>query len=438
MNITVRDEQGIGMLFMMEGVSQEQFLQVKRIIGQQFRWAAQVVFGEVLQRELPDTIMIDLGQNDCKELAKEEGVRMAEFNAELSSGSHLFFSVREFVIRGILEQNGLEEFTVTVCHEMIHAADLAMLAKSYRLLSGLGKEIEEEYMQQNYGDYTNATLLRTLVVFNRYRGEGVAILGSHLLMKREFPTTREMIGAFCVIYLMTMVRAQHRLNGEYEGDDTIDEATIAVAYQVAPAILLLVLDKRGDVRKELSQKAFVGLNTGNFDLTDEEVNEILRASFSLDLSGYIQGLLLLGDAIAPIQPLLEFCARLQRDWDDDNMKEFARLVRQPATVSSFKSVMRKIMGSRMSKEELDHEYETFVGNPVVAADYPQMKEKVIRLYQMQKTDVDPDKRSIAQWALTYLFDEQDVIHDDIVALGFVDDMTVIDYALKMLKDADRK
>jgi uncharacterized membrane protein YkvA (DUF1232 family) len=331
-----------------------------------------------------------------------------------------------------MEQKDLEDFSVTVHHEMIHAADIPMLAKIRQMFDRLRNVIDDEYALQGKIDNFNLALFNTLSVFNRYRGEGVAILGSYLLQKKEFPTTQEMIKKFLLIYVVTLVKAQHRMEGEKENNGFFEDETTALAYKVAAAILLLVLDRRGDVKKELVQKAFVGLNTGDFDLTDEETNEILRAAFSLGLAGYIQGLLLLGDDIAPIRPLLEFCAKLQQDWEDDNIEEFARLVRQPETASLFKTVIKRIIGSRMTVEELGQEYAAFIANPTIDADYPNMKEKVRVLYQMLKNEVDSDRRDIVQWALTYLFDDQDVIHDDVVGLGLIDDMMVIDCALKVL------
>ncbi|MBO4822344.1 MAG: hypothetical protein J5548_12890 [Prevotella sp.] len=54
------------------------------------------------------------------------------------------------------------------------------------------------------------------------------------------------------------------------------------------------------------------------------------------------------------------------------------------------------------------------------------------LYAFLKNENDSDRKLIAQWALTYFFDDEDVIHDDIHGMGFVDDLVVLDYALNLL------
>lgn len=432
MDTRVRDEQAVGMLLMMEGFSQEQLVQVRNYIRQQFEQAAEVVFKNVLNKPLPNAIMIDLGQNSAEE-SEEGGVELAHFNAELSDDSQLVFTVREIVIRRILEQVDLEEFDGVVYHEMMHAADISILAQSRKIFAELKNVIDEEYASRNRIDYANRALFRTLAVFDKYRGEGVAILGEHLLRKKQFPTTSEMIRAFLLIYVLTMVKAKRDMDGGDEENNDFDEGTAAMAYGVAAAILLLVLGRRGDVDEDLLKKVYLGLNTGRFELTDEETYEVLRSSFSLSLADYIQGLMLWGDGLAPIQPLLEFCAKLQRDWEDDNMEKFAELVSQPESTQVFHEVMVQIMGCVISEQEIDKYYEAFVEDMSVDSDHFKMKEKVECLYHILKQDEDAGRREIAQWALTYLFDNQDVIHDDIVCLGLVDDMMVIDYALKLLE-----
>ena len=64
---------------------------------------------------------------------------------------------------------------------------------------------------------------------------------------------------------------------------------------------------------------------------------------------------------------------------------------------------------------------------------PQLKNKLSELYSILKDDTNAEKKLIAQWALTYFFDDEDVVHDNISGLGLVDDLTVIDYAIKLVR-----
>ena len=169
-------------------------------------------------------------------------------------------------------------------------------------------------------------------------------------------------------------------------------------------------------------------------MTEEEVERIIRISLSLSLSDYIQGVVSLGEKVAPIKPFLEFCAFIQKDYENDNITAFSHLLNQPQTIDMFHAVMRQIMGCVMDEEEIDGHYQTFLGCPSEISFDPQEKEKVEKLYGVLKNGDDNTRKRIAQWTLTYLFDDQDVIHDDVKGLGYVDDMTVMDYALRLIED----
>jgi len=62
-----------------------------------------------------------------------------------------------------------------------------------------------------------------------------------------------------------------------------------------------------------------------------------------------------------------------------------------------------------------------------------LKDKVTAQYSILKNNDNPDRRRTAQWALTYFFDDEDIIHDEVSGLGLVDAITVIDYAIRLLQ-----
>ena len=49
--------------------------------------------------------------------------------------------------------------------------------------------------------------------------------------------------------------------------------------------------------------------------------------------------------------------------------------------------------------------------------YPHIKEKVASLYSIFKNDDNIERQRLAQWALTYFFDDEDIIH--IHDMGYV-------------------
>lgn len=440
MNIIVRDNQGLGTLLMMEGYSRERIIQAKNTIRQLFAKAANVVFVDVLGGSLPDNILIDISQNDTEELDEDKWAKMASFEAGVSRKDNLVFIVKELVLKIILQEDAeLEGETLNIVfHEMIHAADFPMQERIGCKLERLYYAINDAYAQHGFQiggeDDSNIALYGTLAMLEHYRSEGLAIMGSHLLLGRKFKYAHNVEKQFSMIFRMTLSKARGWIYGDRSMGEIFDGGTSLLAYVVSPSIMLMVLGEKGYIGQESERKALVGLKTGDYDLSDDDIKAIIRSSFSLGISDYIQGLVNLGDDVAPIRELLEFCASFQDDWESDNIDAFVNLVQQPEATGEFTAAMKQIMGYAMSEDELDEKYRLLDSGLFKEPEYAQLRAKVDELYHMLKNDVDANNRRIAQWALTYFFDEQDVIHDDIVGLGLVDDMTVIDYALRLIEN----
>ena len=433
MNIIIRDDQGLDTALMMDGYTREQRQEAKQVIRGQFRDTAHKVFEEISGRSLPDTIIVNMSISDREEIKGESAARLASFNAELSRKRSSYFDIREITVRTILDHSDRPLFDSTVIHEMFHAADQQMIENDYRLFESIRNDIYEEENSFNHqGANTHIALLGTLGMLHHYRAEGIAILGESLLMKGKFGSIDFATKQFCKVFELTMIRAQMRIGGNREKDD-FDKEAFHLAYAVAPIILLLVMDKMGDIKHELTTKALNGLATGNYDLTDDEVTSIMRSALTLGLTGFIQGLTSLGDDVAPIRPFLDFCASVQQDWDKDNNNAYQRLLSQPQSEVNFNAAMDQIMGSCMPKKELDELYLKFRKSTTIDSSYPKMKEKVESLYSIFKNEENPDRQRLAQWALTYFFDNEDIIHDDVSGLGLIDDMTIIDYATRLLQ-----
>lgn len=432
MNIIIKDDQGLDATLMMDGYSGEQRMEAKQVLRAAFRDTAVKVFQEVLDRPLPETITVNLAVSRNDELKGEGAARLASFNSELSRIDSFNFTIRELTVKKVLDHSDLTLFKSTVIHEMFHAADLSMLEENQRLFDGLREKINESFSDFNQ-EVSNGyiALLKTLQMFNHYRAEGVAILGESLLMKSEFGAIDNATALFCRVFEMAMMRAQMSIYG-YRSEDGFDEDVFHGAYAVAPIILLMVFGKGEAVKGELVMKALDGLHDGMYDLSDEEIISIMRSALALNLTGYIQGLVSLGDQVAPIRPFLDFCISLQQDGDEDSTNAYEQLMNEPRSAASFNAAMSQIMGSCMDEEELAALYEDFITNASDASFSLQMREKVTTLYNIFKNDGNPDRQRLAQWALTYFFDDEDIIHDDVSGLGFVDDIIIIDYAINLL------
>ena len=433
-NILIKDDQGLGTALVMEDYSREAIEEAKKSIRKQFRDAAMMVFSDILGKPLPETIVVDIAPNRSKQFEEDEGTVLASFNSQLSQSDRLIFTFHEVTVKIALKESDNVLLKSTIIHEMIHAADQPVLVKNRKLLDSLKREIyasSDSFFTQNTND-AQVALLNTLLMFGHYRSEGIAILGEHLLTKRRFDNVIDTLDGFRKIFEWTMVKSKNWALGSKGTGRIFDDRTYHTAYLVAPSILLLVLARKGLVEKELTVRAMEGLNSGDFNLTEAETRLIIRSSMSLSLADYIQGVVSLGEKVAPAKPFLELCALLQKEYEGNNIATFSDLLTQPQTKEMFHAAMKQIMGCVMDEEEIDSHYKLLLSHSNDETMPLQMKEKVERLYGLLKNDVDAERKHIAQWALTYLFDDQDVIHDDVKGLGYVDDMAVIDYALAIL------
>lgn len=377
---------------------------------------------------------VNMAISNREELKGESAARLASYNVALSRVDSAVFTIREITVKTILNHEDLTLFKSTVTHEIFHAADKQMLENSHRLFDVIKNDIAEGYDDFNrQEENNNMALLRTMQVFNHYRAEGVAILGESLLMKQRFGSVGDSIERFCSLFELLMLRARMRTEGDKSKGDIFDDATFHQAYAVAPIILLIILGKIRKIDVELTKKALDCLDSGYYNLSEEEVITIMRAALSLTLIGYVQGLTSLGNEIVPIRPFLDFCGSLQQDVDENNMVAYEQLIMQSKSAETFNTAMDQIMGSCIAEEELDGLYTQFMKNSANDSLYSQLKEKIATLYLMLKKGDNPDRRRLAQWALTYFFDDEDLIHDNVSGLGLVDDITIIDYAISLMQ-----
>lgn len=432
MNILIKDSQGLDTVLMMDGYTKEQRQDAKQRIRSQFRDTAHKVFEEVVGKPLPETVVVNMSVSNREEMKGESAARLASFNAELSRNGSLEFNIREITVKTVLDNNDTTLFESTIIHEMFHAADLQMLRNDSRLFKNIREDIYKEQDSFNRLDSNKyVALLNTLHMLHHYRAEGVALLGESLLMKSKFGSIEYATKQFCKVFELTMMRAQMRVGGHKE-NDAFEESAFHQAYAVAPVILLFVMDKRGDIKHELVVKALEGLATGNYELDDSDVITIMRSAFALGLTDFIQGVTNLDDDVAPLVPFLNFCSLVQQDNDEDNKRAYSQLLSQPQTEENFTAAMDQIMGSCMSEKDLDEFFTQFKENAKDDSLFLRAKEKMALLYSVFKTDENPDRQRLAQWALTYFFDDEDIIHDDVFGFGLVDDMTIIDYAIRLL------
>ena len=437
MQIRIVDEEGLGTALMMDGFSDSEVENARQAIRSQFRDAAQMLFRGILEKKMPDTMEVRMVQNTAAEREERESVRLASFDSARSRDGFLVFLIYEATVKHVLEEKDAGLLRTTVIHEMTHAADFSMIRQCRGFLGRLADKISKMYgnVFEQTGMNAYEALYDFLDMLRHYRNEGVALLGQCLLTRKKFPAYGKELDIFNRVFELSLMWAKTIANGE-PVSESFRKQRYDLAYSTSPFIMLLVLDMRKSIGHSLVLRLQKGLRTGVYDLTDDEISEVLSQSMSLSLSTYIQGILEANRAdchVAPIVPFLELCALLQNDYDEDSIGIFSELMENPGLVSSsFVESIEGIMGSLFADRVLEERHRDFCQNPPDPRLYPRMLDKVGALHGVIRTDKDPDRRLVAQWALTYLYDDIDVIHDRMLVIGLMDDMMVLDCALEVL------
>lgn len=437
MTIIVKDEEGLGNALMMDGYTDAQICDAYDAIRNQFRESAVLVFSEIMGEALPDRLIVNTAHSFREDPETAEIAALASFNSMLSRDGLLVFNVHENTIKGYLtgDEGEIGQFRSTVIHEMMHAADLPELTRKNHTLLVIKKQIDQLVHHDSFGmhdEYPQIALFNLMNMLGHNRAEGIALLGEHILTAQEFAHYSDAPLIFEKAFELTMLNADKWLSHIKADDPPTKKLVWRMAYYSAPVILLKVLSVRGDVDEPVCGRVLAGFQTGVYDLSDEEVKRVLKAALSLSMQDFIGGLMQLGDDVAPIWPVLRFCARLQGDLNQANMLHFIRMVRSPESVETFNQAMDVIMGVAIPESELDEMYGDFMQGSSDIGENAEMKERVMRLYSVMKSTADSEEKSLAMWALTYFFDDQDLIHDGIPGLGLVDDMLVMDQALQIL------
>ncbi len=433
MNIIIQDDQGLGTALSNNGFTQRQIIDVKGLVRTKFKEIASIVYSEVLQVEPPDTIVVQLAQNDNEELNGKKSAVLASYVHRLSTPEKRIFVVREKSLREILSGHSANSFHNVVIHEMIHSADFSELQKTQALLKAIRNDIDaEECNSFLLGKGSNKVALLSVVsMLDHYRAEGVAILGECLLGNGQLPEVEvDPIGVFSKVFRYNLFRALLWMQNNQDSELLFDDRIFQLAYSISPYVYLKVLEKQGSIDGNLVDR----ITLGQKDFTRREAQEVLRNALSLSMSEFIEGLLLLGERATPIMELLAFCGLLENDYDPDNAKHFAELFRNIGSDETFANAIGKIMGSLIPDDELKQFYSQFKQNPPKALDSSIMRDKIASLFWTIENSNDLEKKNIARWALTYLFDDEDVIHDNIPGLGFSDDIFVIDKALEIINN----
>lgn len=308
--ITITDVEGLKDRLLEEQYSTDEIQTTENYIKELFYKAAFMVFHDTLARPLPKSIEIRLFTDDNLVLEVwRQWYEIAGIDVKDLRPDHLVFHIREYMFRSILDEEDNGFFIVTAIEEMMRAADLANRQMGENVLEGMNQNSNNHELA--FGrDKRNPfkVLFKMVQLLLQYRSESIAILGGRMLTYREFDLNPNSLSWFRSKVLNICQKAQCWLQGEKYGDDFLD-MELRVDDSTAVAVLLHMMQTRGDLSETDLAELKEGFKTGKYSLSHEERKTIIERALSLSIKDYWKGLLSFtddGESLAPQEPIMDF------------------------------------------------------------------------------------------------------------------------------------
>lgn len=406
-----------------------------------------------------DLLTVKLKVNLEQRNHSHKSVALARIDTFLSSKEQfVFYIYYETLIEVVQSSHAISKTTFdfvnfenTILHELIHASDLYTLKKIDNILD---KEARLSKMNNGFNSIQIIDARKEeisydplhwhfLYTINRFRNEGVAVLGEKLfgvIIEREYPKNQNEI----LDYIQNLLSNIQTIttenifstNSNTEAYEDLTEFSLQ-AYVIGDFLLLKLIGKTHLELADLTEKAINYLLLGDeYKPTNEESKILMKVAFQFDLSDYISALISchfdeINQTILLKEYLFEYCALIQDELNSEGLHSFSKSISIAAhthSVEKFIALMEETVYTRMGKEEIIKGYNQF--------NLKKSDENIVNSIKLQaellyKKAIN-EENEIAQWALTYLLDDEDLVFDKMTILGWQDDWLVLDAAIRII------
>jgi len=430
--------------------------QNKKSLYHDVRVAIKKVFAEKIEliKELFPIGELTFNVNLEQEKKDDTSETLASFDSERSGGGVYVFHVYYGTLRqiadsllSITDSTILHSFSDTVLHELIHAADLSALQEannirehSYRIHGGNQNQLLKELSAPDYEWNVQWTLLRFFQIF---RNEGIAMLGEHLLDDDSNLKSQRPIEKVMMRFKENLNQVFRWCNGlkYYSSIETSKAHQILrelsmEAYHYGDLILLELIKTLHTEENTRVEKLIYVLSLDKPNTIDhQEAKYFLKLAMQIDLSEYMQAIfnndILNKEEPLSKQQLLECCAVIQNENQDEVISIFSKNIAACSFNKNsqlFIETIREVIGSKMSLDEITEGYKAFLQKEYPEDIVQRIRQKADDLYALAIKE----NNEVAIWALTYLLDDQDLIHDELSVLGWQDDWMVVEGAWRVI------
>ena len=398
--------------------------------------------------EYPDEIIFTI---TLEQESNVDSNILALFNAEKSIKNEYYFNLYYNTTKQIIEciynnNENYHEYNDTFLHELIHAADLFAIKKTDKLelqnkkVAFKGNFHGNDLYLKNQETTFNWTVLH---IIERFRNEGIAVLGETLLGKKDHDFKDMGVDDYLMVFKNTIescIKACEKINliesllEKKQIFDVLQDKS-QEAYCYGHIVFLMIVALQNGDKKEVCFEIvdyLCGKKTERPSATDTML--ILKAAMQIDLSDYINSLIKspfhdMETSIIDKEIIFNYCAYIQGETNyeaisilNDNSYNRAH--------EMFVKLMKMTVGYKMSSEEIIKYSTNFSCDDTSE----EIKKCIKRQLDLLLPLAIKNENEIAIWALTYLFDEEELIYDSIPIFGYQDDWLVLDAALRLINN----
>jgi len=416
-------------------------------------------FTETINQLLPlinNTNALTVKINLEQQKSGKNYVTLASYDAYLSSMDvfvfYIYFdSLKELsnVINKQLNYPEIDlQFKSTLLHECIHALDLKSIKKS-------DKFFDKEYRLtknktdffRNDADASEKYLYdfqwRFLNCIEVFRNEGIATLGEDLFSDIHEKITIDeyhsridkfgnYINSVCEICLNDNTLSQLKKVNASENLNNIKLAS----YSLGKYSLIKVIEKTIPEKQDTINK-LISFYTQQTEISYTEKIDILKLLFEIDMSEYLNGILQFSFTDEELTKkyynnILNCCCIIQNEKNEVGVSLFTKHIFISVynnSIEDYINLMKNTVGYAMETEEINQLYNEFLNKD----DTEDIIKNIKHLCKPLLHQLNTQQCEISRWALTYLLDDEDLIHDELTNLGYQDDAMVLNSALKFIK-----
>jgi hypothetical protein len=341
----------------------------------------------------------------------------------LNSNSTKFcFKIYADVLFPLIKEGNIDPLNSIWVHEIMHLVDYHELERNLKLFSKTDYSSHRLYFNAAQGDRKDRHLIFLQLII-KFRQEGVAMLMQYIYGGITIPyNASEAVGLF---YKISEQAYQFSISPDLQSrqiSSFFEDTVNPLSYQTGAGIVLYGLRMKHPENTELKEVETC-LASGGQCTSTASTDLIMKIKdfstfdflvFCLDPeSVYREIFTLTSDYADNLQIYSGFFASLNR-------------ITSLMDRNGFVWMMSNIMGSTMSFEEIKDSHQGQMKSQTMPEELISKSESLFNYYLKNKDD------EVSHWALTYLYDQADLLNDNIDYFGYIDDLPVINSAIKLI------